>query len=76
VWHELTPGYACFMRAMGVCFCQVYQLNAHVWRWEVLRWRDPAARFDLERAGTQSALSQAIAAAEGYVEASQKPTPS
>jgi hypothetical protein len=61
------------MRAMGDCFCQVYQLNAHVWRWEVQRWHDRSARFHLERLGTQPTLSLAQTAAEDYVEASHKP---
>jgi hypothetical protein len=76
VWHELELGYGFFVRAMADCFCQVYQLSPHLWRWEVLRWRPRTGRYSLERLGTRPELLQAIAAAEGYVEASQNPAPS
>jgi hypothetical protein len=76
VWLKLTQEEICFIRPMGDCFCQVSQVQAHLWRWEVRRWHDRTGRFDLERLGTQPALAQALAAAESYAETSQPAAPS
>jgi hypothetical protein len=70
VWHKLAAKRARFVRPTGPWFCQVYQVRARLWRWEVLHWNKRIGRFDLKRLGTKSALSQAIDAAQRYVEKS------
>ena len=76
MWHKTTRGCASFFLPLGPWYCQVYQIREELWRWEVLHWSDQTGRFALKQLGTQPTLSQAFAAAEGYVAASRKATPS